>query len=71
MTDATADWRSTLSLMSEAFRVGENGRAEELLCRALDSGAPWDIATSTVARAVHDARLAADERGDFSEPAPA
>ena len=45
MADATADWRHALSLMSEAYRLGENGRGEELLTVAL-------VATSTAAQAL-------------------
>jgi len=52
MADATADWKTTLSLMFEAFRRGDNGRGEELLAVALDVGAPWDVATSTAAQAM-------------------
>jgi hypothetical protein len=58
MADATADWRHTLSQMSEAFQLGENERGEELLSVALDVGAPWDVATSAAAQALsaHHAR---------------
>jgi hypothetical protein len=52
MTDATADWSAALSVMSEAFAAGDNQRGEELLTYALDVGAPWDVATSTVAQAL-------------------
>jgi hypothetical protein len=52
MADATADWRHALSLMSEAYRLGENSRGEELLTVALDVGAPWDVATSAAAQAL-------------------
>jgi hypothetical protein len=58
MADATADWRDALSQMSEAYRLGENSRGEELLTFALDVGAPWDVATSAAAQAlsVHHAQ---------------
>jgi len=52
MADATADWRAALTVMSEAFLAGDNQRGEELLTFALDVGAPWDIATATVAEAL-------------------
>jgi hypothetical protein len=52
MADATADWSSVLSAMSDAFKAGDNQRGEELLVTALDLGAPWDTATSTVASAL-------------------
>jgi hypothetical protein len=52
MADATADWKSVLRMMSEAFSAGDNRRGEELLTVALDGGAPWDAATSAVARAL-------------------
>jgi hypothetical protein len=52
MADATADWRQALSQMSEAYRLGEYGRGEELLSVALDVGAPWDVATSAAAQAL-------------------
>ena len=52
MTDATADWTAALTVMSEAFIAGDNQRGEELLTFALDVGAPWDVATATVARAL-------------------
>ena len=50
--DATADWRLALSKMTEAYRLGEYGRGEELLAVALDVGAPWDVATSAAAQAL-------------------
>jgi hypothetical protein len=52
MADATADWRQALSQMSEAYRLGDYGRGEELLGVALDVGAPWDVATSAAAQAL-------------------
>ena len=52
MTDATADWSVVLTAMSEACGAGDNPRGEELLWSALDLGAPWDLATSTVAQAL-------------------
>lgn len=52
MADATADWRVVLTAMSDAFSTGDNSRGEELLVSALDLGAPWDLATATVARAL-------------------
>jgi hypothetical protein len=52
MADATADWRSVLTAMSDAFSSGDNPRGEELLISALDLGAPWDLATATVAQAL-------------------
>ena len=70
MADATADWRATLTLMSEAFRMGDNGRGEELLTVALDVGAPWDVATSTVAQAL-SSRSAYAGSEMYREPAPA
>ena len=59
MADATADWMATLQIMSDAFIAGDNGRGEELLAFALDVGAPWDVATSTVARALSARRACA------------
>ena len=63
MADATADWGSVLTAMSDAYAAGDNQRGEDLLSSALDLGAPWDVATSTAARALggrvqipHDAR---------------
>ena len=50
MADAAADWRVVLSAMSDAFSTGDNSRGEELLVSALDLGAPWDLATATVAQ---------------------
>src|SRR5436853_81191 len=35
MHDAAADWRHALTLMSEAFSLGDNGRGEELLNRRM------------------------------------
>jgi hypothetical protein len=52
MADAAADWRVVLSVMSDAFSTGDNSRGEELLVSALDLGAPWDLATATVAQAL-------------------
>ena len=52
MADAAADWRVVLSAMSDAFSTGDNSRGEELLVAALDLGAPWDLATATVAQAL-------------------
>ena len=52
MADATADWKAALTSMADAFIAGDNRRGEELLTFALDVGAPWDIATSTAARAL-------------------
>ena len=59
MADATADWRAALASMSDAFLAGDNRRGEELLTFALDEGAPWDVATSTAARALSARRAAA------------
>jgi hypothetical protein len=70
MADATADWRDALSQMSEAFRLGENGRGEELLSVALEVGAPWDVATSAAAQAL-SARYAQARRSLAPEPATA
>lgn len=70
MADATADWRHALSLMSEAYHLGEYGRGEELLSVALDVGAPWDVATSAAAQAL-STRHAESRRVLASEPAPA
>ena len=52
MADATADWSAVLIEMSSAFCAGDNQRGEGLLLYALDAGAPWDVATSAVARAL-------------------
>ncbi|MGE3911135.1 MAG: hypothetical protein AB7K36_17385 [Chloroflexota bacterium] len=52
MADATADWKSVLAAMSDAFSIGDNPRGEELLISALDLGAPWDLATATAAQAL-------------------
>ncbi|MGE3271573.1 MAG: hypothetical protein AB7P40_22675 [Chloroflexota bacterium] len=52
MADAAADWSAVLSAMSDAFSTGDNPRGEELLVSALDLGAPWDLATTTVAQAL-------------------
>jgi hypothetical protein len=57
MADATADWTDALVVMSEAFLAGDNPRGEELLGFALDVGAPWDVATSTVAQALNSHRI--------------
>lgn len=57
MTDATADWTLVLTAMSDAFSTGDNPRGEELLISALDLGAPWDLATATVAQALSVRRL--------------
>ena len=70
MADATADWSAALTLMSDAFIAGDNQRGEELLSLALDGGAPWDLATSTVARAL-SARRASASRLPAQEPVPA
>lgn len=52
MADAAADWSVVLTVMSDAFSTGDNSRGEELLVSALDLGAPWDLATATVAQAL-------------------
>jgi hypothetical protein len=70
MADATADWTTTLAAMSNAFLEGDNPRGEELLSYALDGGAPWDVATATVARAL-SARRIADPTATSEVPAPA
>jgi hypothetical protein len=70
MADATADWRAALSTMSDAFMAGDNQRGEELLTFALDVGAPWDIATSAVARAL-SARRASASMLSIDTPLPA
>ena len=70
MTDATADWKAALQIMSDAFIAGDNGRGEELLAFALDGGAPWDVATSTVARAL-SARRASAPTFSAEVPVPA
>jgi hypothetical protein len=57
MTDATADWKTALTMMFDAYRAGDNGRGELLLGVALDVGAPWDVATSTAARALSARRV--------------
>ena len=59
MADATADWKAALQTMSDAFSAGDHGRGEELLAFALEVGAPWDVATSTVARALSIRRASA------------
>ena len=68
MADVFADWKQTLSLMSEAYHLGEYGRGEELLSAALDVGAPWDVATSTAAQAL-SARAALMRQSGSPEPA--
>jgi hypothetical protein len=70
MSDATADWRQALSLMSDAYHLGENGRGEELLTVALDVGAPWDVATSAAAQAL-SARRASSHSSTAREATPA
>jgi hypothetical protein len=70
MADATADWTTTLAAMSNAFIEGDNPRGEELLSYALDGGAPWDVATATVARAL-SARRIGDPTATSEVPAPA
>jgi hypothetical protein len=59
MADATADWKAALASMFDAFIAGDNQRGEELLTDALDVGAPWDVATSTAARALSAGRASA------------
>lgn len=59
MADATADWKAALDSMSDAFIAGDNQRGEDLLTFALDVGAPWDVATSTAARALSSRRASA------------
>jgi hypothetical protein len=56
--------------MSEAFAAGDNQRGEELLTYALDVGAPWDVATSTVAQALISRRTA-DSSSPSTYPASA
>jgi len=70
MADATADWRAALTMMSDAFRIGDNSRGEDLLTFALDAGAPWDVATSTVAQAL-SSRATTLPHVDLPEAAPA
>ena len=70
MADATADWRAALTIMSDAFIAGDNQRGEELLSLALDGGAPWDVATSTVAQAL-SARRASTGMVPSQTPIPA
>jgi hypothetical protein len=70
MADATADWTATLAAMSYAFLEGDNRRGEELLSFALDGGAPWDVATATVARAL-SARRGGGRVTTAAVPAPA
>jgi hypothetical protein len=70
MADATADWSAALAAMSDAFVTGDNRRGEELLTFALDVGAPWDLATATVAQALN-ARLVAQSATHAVSPAPA
>ncbi len=70
MMNASDDWKTVLTVMSEAFSTGDNPRGEDLLWSALDAGAPWDVATSTVARAL-SARLAAERLDKVGTPAPA
>jgi hypothetical protein len=65
MVDVFADWKQTLVLMSEAFQLGDNSRGEELLGTALEVGAPWDVATATVAQAL------SARRGLPTDPEPA
>lgn len=59
MADATADWKAALDSMCDAFIAGDNQRGEDLLTFALDVGAPWDVATSTAARALSSRRASA------------
>ena len=70
MADATADWSAALTLMSDAFIAGDNSRGEELFTLALDGGAPWDVATSMVARAL-SAHRASTSALPIEEPLPA
>jgi hypothetical protein len=70
MADATADWKATLTTMSEAFIAGDNRRGEELLAFALGIGAPWDVATSAVAQALRSHRISAN-LPHTATPAPA
>ena len=67
MADATADWRATLAMMTDAFGAGDNGRGEELLAIALEVGAPWDVATATVAQALS---LRTSSPGQASQVSP-
>ncbi|MFN8637455.1 MAG: hypothetical protein U0893_26690 [Chloroflexota bacterium] len=70
MADLTATWSSVLTEMSEAFSVGDNPRGEELLGRALDGGAPWDVVTTAVANALTRYRqLGVAEPSVFGVPA--
>jgi len=57
-------------MMSDAFRIGDNSRGEDLLTFALDAGAPWDVATSTVAQAL-SSRATTLPHVDLPEAAPA
>jgi hypothetical protein len=70
MADATADWAATLAAMSDAFIEGDNRRGEELLSYALDGGAPWDVATALVARALNTRRIVCQTPAS-AVPAPA
>ncbi len=70
MADAAADWRQALSQMSEAYRLGDLRRGEELLTAALDVGAPWDVATSAAAQAL-SARQPQPDQVTASEASPA
>ena len=58
MADATADSRTTLDAMIDAFTRGDNARAELLLTDALDLGAPWDQVTMAAAQALTQRRQA-------------
>lgn len=70
MVNAAADWKTMLSVMSEAYSAGDNPRGEELLWSALDAGAPWDVATSAAARAL-SARVALQRDLPPASAAPA
>lgn len=70
MANAAAGWETVVAVMSEAYHDGDNPRGEELLWAALSAGAPWDIVTTTAARA-QQARFAARRSIEQAVPAPA
>jgi hypothetical protein len=75
VVNAAPAWHAVLSIMSEAFSTGDNQRGEELLWSALDAGAPWDVATASVANALSAHRTVRQHGAPAPEshgtPAPA
>jgi len=69
MADATADSRSIIDAMTDAFLNGDNARAEALLMDALDQGVPWDAVTTAAAQAVSRQRQA-QQQGQLQRPRP-